>query len=205
MTKMKVNNNIWQGNKDKHTSINPLIKVLMNKYYSDLLKLVKSVNPKKILDAGCGEGFIADKMKNMMPQAIIEGVDIEDSYLEYGKSHFKKLILKKGSLYDIPSEDNTFDLVTCNEVLEHLEYPEKVVKEIVRVSSNYVIISVPNEPYWRIANVLRLKYLRDLGNSPGHLNNWTKHKIVIFLTRYGKIEKVKNSTLWTFVLLSKFK
>jgi ubiquinone/menaquinone biosynthesis C-methylase UbiE len=77
------------------------------------------------------------------------------------------------SAYDLPWADDQFDLVLTMEVLEHLEDPQRALREIARVSRRYVIASVPNEPVWRILNMLRGAYLKDFGNTPGHVQHFS--------------------------------
>ncbi len=60
------------------------------------------------------------------------------------------------------------------EVLEHVPDPAAVLAEMFRVASRWVLVSVPREPLWRGLNMARGSYLRDFGNTPGHLNHWSK-------------------------------
>lgn len=200
---MKRTKEVWQGNKEKHTSKNPLIRHVMNKYFNDLIKIISEIKPESLLDAGCGEGFVSARIKARLPNVNIEGIDLEDNYLDFAKSNFKNIKLIKASIYDIPKNDDSYDIVLCNEVLEHLDDPHKALRQLFRVSKKYVLVSVPNEPFFRIANILRLKYLKNLGNPPEHLNNWTKNDIIKLLSNYGTLDKSKTSTIWTFALLKK--
>ena len=89
------------------------------------------------------------------------------------------------------------------EVLEHLEDPDSALKELSRVSSKYCLVSVPQEPLWRILNICRLKYLSNFGNTPGHLNHWSKNQFVEFVGKYFKVKKIKLSLPWIIVLAKK--
>jgi len=85
--------------------------------------------------------------------------------------------------------------VVCCEVLEHLENPQQGLKEIKRISQNS-IVSVPIEPWWRILNLIRLKYLKDLGNTPGHINHWSVAKFNKFLKQKLKVKNTKIPFPW---------
>jgi hypothetical protein len=61
---------------------------------------------------------------------------------------------------------------------------------------------VPREPVWRMTNMARGAYLRDLGNTPGHLNHWSKRSFVSLLSRYGTVEHVRSPFPWTMLLVS---
>src|SRR3546814_4517320 len=73
----------------------------------------------------------------------------------------------------LPFPDDSFDLVLGIEVLEHVPVPDRALSEIRRVGRESFVLSVPREPIWRMANVARGRYLRDLGNTPGHVNHWS--------------------------------
>ena len=121
--------------------------------------------------------------------------------ISLGKKLYSDLAIKQGSVYELPYKDNSFDLVICTEVLEHLEEPAKALKEILRVSKKYLIISVPNEPLFMVSNFLRGKNLSRLGNDMGHINHWNPFSLKEFLTQ-NKI-KVKKTNLpfpWIIIL-----
>ena len=188
----------------KHTSKNPLQKLLINNFYSSLISLAKPLNPSTILDAGCGEGFTMDKLTKSGIGKKIEGVEYSKEAILLGRKIFPNLIFKEGSAYDLPYEGSSFDLVVCTEVLEHLDNPQKALHEILRVSKKYIILSVPNEPFFRIANFVRGKYITKFGNSPGHVNHWTVLFFKNFLKKNNlKIIKVKLPFPWTIILASK--
>ena len=97
--------------------------------------------------------------------------------------------------------DREFDLATAIEVLEHVPAPEATVAEMARVARRWLIVSVPREPLWRGLNVVRGAYLRDLGNTPGHVNHWSKRAFVSLLSRYGTVEEARSPLPWTMALV----
>ena len=56
--------------------------------------------------------------------------------------------------------------------------PERALAEMARVARGYLLVSVPREPLWRALNIARGAYVRDLGNTPGHLNHWSRRAFV---------------------------
>lgn len=190
----------------KHTSKNPIQKLLIKNFYSSLISLAKPLLPQTILDVGCGEGFTMDKLAKFGIGKKIEGVEYSKDAMALGKKKFPNLIFKEGSGYKLPYEDNSFDLVVCTEVLEHLDQPAKVLSEVLRTSRKYVLISVPNEPFFMLSNFIRGKNLFRLGYDPGHINHWTIFSFQKFIKKNGiKIKKMLFPFPWVMVLGEKLK
>ncbi|MGD8379445.1 MAG: methyltransferase domain-containing protein [Gammaproteobacteria bacterium] len=95
--------------------------------------------------------------------------------------------------------DNSFDCVLLLEVLEHLDDYRQALREIFRVSSRHVIISVPNEPLWRVLNMARGKYWGALGNTPGHVNHWNRHALTALVNEFGVCRQVRTPLPWLMV------
>lgn len=81
--------------------------------------------------------------------------------------------LNVADAHRLPFPDNSFDLVLCLEVLEHLPDSAVGLCELLRVSRDGVVMSVPHEPFFRGANFLRGKHLRAFGNDPEHLHTYS--------------------------------
>jgi len=188
----------------KHTSKNPLQRFLIESFFSTLISSAKSLNPKKVLDAGCGEGFSLNKLITNNVGEELEGIEYSKEAIILGKKLFPKAKIKLGDIYNLPYSTNSFDLVITTEVLEHLEDPKKALLEITRISKKYVILSVPNEPIFRLANFLAGKYVKDYGNSPGHINHWTALSFMNLVKKNKlKILKVKFPFPWTIIIAEK--
>jgi hypothetical protein len=72
---------------------------------------------------------------------------------------------------------------------------------MARVAKRWVLVSVPREPLWRGLNMARGAYLKDLGNTPGHINHWSKRSFTTMLGRHGTVEEVRSPFPWTMVLV----
>lgn len=199
MDKIQVSTNFL-----KHTSGNPLQKFFINNFYHSLISMVKSLRLKKVLDAGSGEGFSLDRLYSHHIGQHFEGVDNSKIAVALGKKLFPNIKLKYGTIYKLPYQDNSFDLVLCTEVLEHLKNPKKGLQEIIRVSRKYILVSVPNEPFFMLSNFLRGKNVKNFGNDPGHINHWTVFSFQGFLKNNNlKITSISFPFPWIMVLLRK--
>ena len=187
----------------KHTHPNPIERFLINIFYQKLNTELRKLNPQKILDVGCGEGFTLHRLKENHIGKELEGIEYLDTAIKLGKEHFPDIKIRKGTIYDLPYKDNSFDVVLCTEVLEHLEDPEKALKELKRVSSNFVVLTVPNEPFWMLANLLRGKNIKRWGNDIEHINHWTLWGFKKFISRELTILIATVALFWTIVVAKK--
>jgi hypothetical protein len=76
------------------------------------------------------------------------------------------------------------DLALCVEVLEHLDQPDLALERIAAASSDYVVVSVPWEPYFRLGNLLRGKYLTNWGNHPEHVQQFSPESLRDLLAQH---------------------
>ncbi len=191
----------------KYISKNPMIIFLNNYFLSTIASLVKSLESSKILDIGCGEGIVDNFLINNLSvnSSQIVGLDIEPNCLKIAKTINQGVQFYQGSIYKLPFQDNSFDLVLALEVLEHLEYPEEAIGELNRVSRDWVIISVPNDRIFRLGNMLRFKYLSSWGNTPNHIQHWGKRTFTSLISKYMRIIKIKTPLLLWLVLLCQIK
>jgi hypothetical protein len=107
---------------------------------------------------------------------------------------------RKQSIYDLDPERDAAPLVVCCEVLEHLEQPEVGLRRLAAVAAPYALLSVPREPLFRTLNFLRGAHVKDFGNSPGHLQHWSKRAFVRFTARELQAMEVRSPLPWTLLL-----
>lgn len=188
----------------KYESKNFISRHLVNNYYKNvksLLELIPEVN--NAHEIGIGEGYSTKRLRDWIPS--ISGSEFVVELISRAKQNNPGSDIFQESVYDLQYDDSSVDLVFLLEVLEHLDYPEIALQEIKRISKRYLIIGVPNEPLWRILNFCRLKYVSDFGNTPGHLNHWSKGKFIELINKhYGKVIAVKSPIPWTIILAEKY-
>ncbi|HEX8387081.1 MAG TPA: class I SAM-dependent methyltransferase, partial [Rubricoccaceae bacterium] len=160
-------------------------------FHERVLELVREAAPRTVLDAGCGEGFVAGFIGERMPGVEITGIDDSAGAVEYAREHFGAHgTFEVGSVYALPYADRQFDLVLCSEVLEHLDRPEEALAELKRVARRHVLLSVPLEPYFDGLN--RLGRRLGVGGDPGHVNFWTRETWARWVHRH--FEDVQTDT-----------
>jgi 2-polyprenyl-3-methyl-5-hydroxy-6-metoxy-1,4-benzoquinol methylase len=200
---------------DKYGSSNPVVKRLMAGFHATLDDLWARGAPGSILDVGCGEGVLtvewAERLGDTQVGADaprgtggrVVGIDLDDPKLraEWEKRSRPNLEFRVEEATSLSFEDDSFDMACATEVLEHVPEPEATLAEMARVARRHLLVSVPREPLWRSLNMARGAYLRDLGNTPGHVNHWSKRAFISLLSRYGTVEQARSPFPWTMVLV----
>jgi 2-polyprenyl-3-methyl-5-hydroxy-6-metoxy-1,4-benzoquinol methylase len=188
---------------NKYESKNRIVKRIMQGFFQGIDEIIRDVDCKIVYEAGCGEGYVSDFIYHKKNIEQYKAMDISERVIDEAKRNFPHIHFQTGSIYEINQGDDSVDLVVATEVLEHLEYPDKALQELLRISKKYVFISVPNEPLWRICNFLRGKYVTRFGNSPGHIQHWSTSAIVKLASKQGKVNKVIQPFPWSMILLIK--
>lgn len=109
------------------------------------------VNPRRILDIGCGDGFYLHLTSFLFPDSIITGIDTDKAALESARKNVKnrKVLLSYGDISQLKYRNKSFDVVLLSEVLEHVDDDLMAIKEAYRVlkRGGMVFISVPHKHY----------------------------------------------------------
>lgn len=182
---------------DKYASGNPIERRLMNGFWRAFDKSLPD-KASRILEVGIGEGEVMERLQSHFPKAKVSGIDLIDPELQNQWSE-RDLAASVADATNLPFADNTFDLVLAIEVLEHVDAPIAMLAEINRVCTGSVVLSVPQEPLWRVANMARGAYWKNLGNTPGHINHWSRSSFQELVADHFTVESVASPPPWTVV------
>jgi 2-polyprenyl-3-methyl-5-hydroxy-6-metoxy-1,4-benzoquinol methylase len=188
---------------DKYGSSNPLVRRLMAGFEQTLEELFRQAAPRSVLDVGCGEGVLVQRWARARPDARVVGIDLEEESIQAGwaKHSAPNLEYRVMEAANLPFAADEFELAGAIEVLEHVPDPEHTVAEMARCASRHLLVSVPREPLWRMLNMARGAYWPALGNTPGHLNHWSRRSFVGLLSRHGEVVEVRSPFPWTMLLV----
>jgi 2-polyprenyl-3-methyl-5-hydroxy-6-metoxy-1,4-benzoquinol methylase len=188
---------------DKYGSTNPVVRRLMSTFERTLGELWSRAAPESILDVGCGEGVLTHRWASALGGGRVVGIDLDDPALheEWAARQAPNLEYQVMKAERLPFADGEFDLAAAIEVLEHVPDPEHTLAEMARVARRWLLVSVPREPLWRALNLARGAYVRDLGNTPGHVNHWSKRSFVELLGRHGDVVEARSPFPWTMLLV----
>ena len=181
---------------DKYGSTNPIEQRMMRGFMRALDDMLAGLAPRRILEIGVGEGHVMSWVRERLPGVPLVGVDLLDDALS---DEWKEqgLPCMFGDATTLPFPDDSFDLVLAIEVLEHVPGPEAALRELARVCSGTFVASVPFEPLWRAGNILRRRYVKDLGNTPGHVNHWTRWGFQKFVETKFHVQQTRSPLPWT--------
>ena len=193
---------LWDYCMLEYNNSNFIVKKLINNFFNKINEIVKTFGSDfNILEVGCGAGESTQRIHAILKEdQRIQASDIDERYIDKMKELNVPYKVSVESVYDLKRSDNEFDCVIMLEVLEHLENIDLALKELFRVSSKFVLISVPNEPIWSLLNLMRFKYIKNLGNTPGHINHWSPSKLRKLLSNYGRVINITTSLPWIISL-----
>jgi 2-polyprenyl-3-methyl-5-hydroxy-6-metoxy-1,4-benzoquinol methylase len=188
---------------DKYGSQNPLVRRMMAGFEGALEDLLTQADPRSLLDVGCGEGVLVHQWALRLGERRVVGIDLEEDSIQAGwaERQAPNLEYQVMRAENLPFTDDEFDAATAIEVLEHVPDPEHTVAEMARCAERHLLVSVPREPLWRMLNMARGAYLSHLGNTPGHLNHWSRRSFVRMLSRHGEVIEVRSPFPWTMLLV----
>jgi len=188
----------------KYTARNPAIRLLTERWVANLDRVFGQVSrdrsgpqPELALEVGCGEGVIAARMQRRWDQVV--ALDLPDAGLRADWRRLAGPRFLHASAHQLPFADDRFDVVVAAEVLEHLPDPVSGLQEMARVGRRHLVLSVPREPVFRSCNLVAGRYVRDLGNTPGHLNHWSRRGFVRFVSQVAEVRAVTSPFPWTTI------
>lgn len=183
---------------DKYSSRNPIERRLMAGFFDALEGSLPDEPPTSVLEVGVGEGEVSSRLRWRYRGASIVGVDLPDPALaaDWRERGLVGLFADIGAL---PFPAEAFDLILAIEVLEHIPDPPKALAELARLGRGHLVLSVPREPVWRLANMARGKYLGALGNTPGHVQHWSRRGFARLVASRFEVLDVRTPFPWTMV------
>jgi methionine biosynthesis protein MetW len=150
--------------------------------------------PNTVLDIGCGNGqgiILIAKLFNIDFHNVY-GIDIDDTSIATCRKIFN-VIKTDVERNELPFRDSTFDLVICNQVLEHLKNYRKTMNDTIRVTKKggYIVFGIPNLSHLinRILLLLGAQPLSIALDGP-HIRGFTHKSFIEILNTFDRIEIV---------------
>ena len=188
---------------DKYSSRNPVARWMVRGFLDDVEQLARSTGARRVLEVGAGEGEVTRRVVEALQPAWYLASDLTRSCVDGVVTRARAARCALLSADALPLCDGAADLIVACEVLEHLDDPRGALAELRRVGSRWLLASVPREPLWRALNLARLEYLAELGNTPGHVQHWTRSDFLELVSAFGRVEEVRGPIPWTIALVRK--
>jgi SAM-dependent methyltransferase len=188
---------------DKYGSSSAVVRRLTGSFRSALDELLTLAQPESVLDVGCGEGVLTHEWARRLESGRVVGLDLPDPMLQ---AHWRNRVRPNlefvcAGAEAMPFTDRSFDLVAAVEALEHVLEPRRVLTEMARIARRHLLVSVPREPLWRLLNLMRGAYVPELGNTPGHVNHWSRRGMIELLAGFGDVIELRSPPPWTVALV----
>jgi SAM-dependent methyltransferase len=199
--RQRVSSKSLSTNESKHSTKNPLLRFALKRFFASVNAMIPGV--KTVFDAGCGEGYGAQAILKQHSDIRIIGVDRSLEALHQVPAQIPAMPVAQADVTRLPIASKSADIVLSFEVMEHLPDPAGALAEYQRVSRRYVMVSVPNEPLFRLLRMLRGDDLRHWGNHPEHINHWNLWSLQRYLRQHG-LRVIRASSpppfIWAIVL-----
>jgi len=160
----------YEGYYDERSSLSKWRRLGALDKCANILSLCSATEHDTILEIGCGDGAILERLSDLRFGTCFTGLEISPSAVRRVRE--KRIPNSQVDLFDgyeLPFDRKRFDLAILSHVLEHVEYPRKLIQEASRVAKN-VFIEVPLEDTCRLSN--------DFAFDPvGHINFYSRKTI----------------------------
>ena len=188
---------------DKYGSAQPARAAHDGRLRANLDELLERAEPSSLLDVGCGEGVLVHQWAQRLQACRVVGIDLEEASIQAGWAERQAPNLE----YRVsaprtcrsPTASSTWRARSrCSSTSRIREH---TLAEMARCAQRHLLVSVPREPLWRGLNMARGAYWSQLGNTPGHLNHWSRRSFVALLREHGEVVEVRSPFPWTMLLV----
>jgi 2-polyprenyl-3-methyl-5-hydroxy-6-metoxy-1,4-benzoquinol methylase len=159
-----------------YNSKNFLVRYVHNNRLQNIINQFPQDSGLQVLDAGCGEGHLLERLTKKYPNNKYYGADLTTIALQQAKLRLPQGNFLLTDLGKIDLPNSFFDVIVCTETIEHIDDYQSVIKELIRLlkPNGVLILTFPNEFWWTVSRFL-------LGRRPikvvDHINFFTIKKI----------------------------
>jgi 2-polyprenyl-3-methyl-5-hydroxy-6-metoxy-1,4-benzoquinol methylase len=187
-------------NLEKYESGSRILQALIRRFHARICDVLQPLEFRRVLDVGCGEGFLSRALLDRFPGIEVVGVDASASAVEHARLRCPEGRFEQALVEDLGKWTESFDLVICSEVLEHIDDPAAGARLLAARSNGHALVTVPWEPWFQLANFARGKYLRTWGNHPEHIHRWSLGGFVRMLEPAMVVKQSETLFPWSLVL-----
>jgi 2-polyprenyl-3-methyl-5-hydroxy-6-metoxy-1,4-benzoquinol methylase len=187
---------------DKYGTSNPIERRLVEGFLTQVCALADRSGAAEAHEVGCGEGEISLLLARRGLR--MRGSDVSAEVIAEARRRAADagvgVDYRAAPIAALDPARDAAELIVCCEVLEHLDDPVAGLETLAELARPWLLVSVPREPIWRALNLARGKYVRDLGNTPGHLGHWSRRRFLELLSSRVEVVSVRSPLPWTMAL-----
>lgn len=187
---------------DKYATRNPIERRMVAGFLAAVAELAERSGAHEAHEVGCGEGELA--MMLARRGISMRGSDLSAEVVaEAGRRAAAaglEIPFRAAGVEQLEAERDAAELVVCCEVLEHVADPAAAIGVLAGLARPWLLASVPREPLWRALNLARGKYLGGLGNTPGHLNHFSRRGFRDLLASEFELVETRSPLPWSMAL-----
>ena len=172
----------------KHANRGLLHRLSLGRFHDAVANEFRALAPRTVLDFGCGEGFVLDELAARgVDLPGYEGLDLRADALAEARARWPEKRFTCANLFDPAFDNRRFDVVMAVQVLEHLIEPAATLQRLVALACGALVLTVPHEPWFQLANLVRGRDLIRLGNHPEHVQHWNGSTFAEFVSGYADV------------------
>jgi 2-polyprenyl-3-methyl-5-hydroxy-6-metoxy-1,4-benzoquinol methylase len=196
---------VSSSNQHKYANKNRVHQYMLRRFLDAAHREIMRLSPASILDFGCGEGFFLKAMldRGMPKDCQVTGIDIRNASVAMAKDLCPMFRFDCTDLFKLIPEKENYDLVMAIEILEHLTDPGPYLQHLTRLCRKNLLLTVPNEPWFRLMNFLRGRNIVHLGDHPEHINHWSLAAFGSWVRSYLIIDKLYSVFPWVILVANK--
>ena len=152
---------------------------------------------RNVIEIGCGQGEFGKLVKSIY-EINYTGIESNVNAAKIANNYIDRVIIGDATKLIKILPDHNYDLLICNDIIEHLESPENLIKEIrVKMKpDSWIVCSIPN--FRVLGNLLHVLFLKDFEycewgiRDKTHLRFYTRKSIIRFFRENGcNVEIIK--------------
>lgn len=187
---------------DKYATRHPVERRLVAGFMRAVDELAARSGARDAHEVGCGEGEIA--MLLARRGLRVRGSDLSADVVAEARRRVAaadlQVELRAAGLAELDAPRDRAELIVCCEVLEHVPDPRGAVARLAELADPWLLASVPREPLWRALNLARGRYVRAMGNTPGHLNHFSRRGFRRLLDERFEVVEERAPLPWSMAL-----
>jgi 2-polyprenyl-3-methyl-5-hydroxy-6-metoxy-1,4-benzoquinol methylase len=184
----------------KYANRNPLHRLALGRFLDHMAAELRELAPRTVLEFGCGEGLLLQALEERgVHLSNYTGIDLRADAIDDARALHPRHRFEHADLFEWPGIPGGYDLVVASQVLEHLPEPAPALERLAALAGGRLLLSVPDEPWFRLLNLLRGRDLARLGNHPEHVNLWSASAFRAFVE--GLVQPERTRVVFPFTVV----